>query len=78
MTEPTNCATCDWLHATCIREKWRPEWWVCAAHPDLRHRANINPMTGEWKGLAPFMRCANINGGACPMYREREVEDGNG
>lgn len=63
----TTCETCDHVHAE--TRKQSPSRWVCVKFPRLEGYSPVAPK--YWVDAEPYMRCVGINGGLCPMYRER-------
>ena len=68
--EVTRCENCEHLHPTSRGER-RERTALCMAHPKLV-RADL-VFNGIIDKDTPFMRCIDINGGACPMYKPRIV-----
>ena len=60
----TYCDACD--NVVAESRKRLPSQWLCAKHPRLEGMGFVAP--NAWAEMEPFMRCVNINGGACPMW----------
>lgn len=69
----TRCEDCEHLHADSRRDR-RERAAMCVKFPRVM-RADLvfNGITDKDE---PFMRCTGINGGACPCFEPRRVEDG--
>jgi hypothetical protein len=66
-TGPTYCETCDNVHPDTLKRS--PTSWLCVKFPRLSGQGFVAP--NVWTEQEPFMRCININGGVCPMYKRR-------
>ena len=62
---PTLCVNCD--HAT-GRGK-HPSHWMCLKFPRLEGFGFVTD--DKWDSFPPYMYCNGINGGACPLFEER-------
>lgn len=62
---PTFCENCD--HVEPASRKRSPSQWVCLKFPRIEGQGFVAPKA--WAEMEPFMRCASINGGACPMWK---------
>jgi len=49
--------------------KQSPNRWVCVRFPRVEGLSPIAPT--KWVELEPYMRCAGINGGFCPLWTAR-------
>lgn len=63
----TLCDDCD--HVEAGSRKRNPNSWLCLMFPRVIGPGYVSPRT--WTEYDPFMRCANINGGKCPMFKRR-------
>lgn len=63
----TFCEDCDNVHAE--SRKQHPSRWLCSQFPRLEGQGFVT-RTG-WADQEPFMRCVNINGGVCKLFRKR-------
>jgi hypothetical protein len=71
----TPCEDCDHVHAE--TRKQSPSRWVCVKFPRLEGLNAIAPK--QWVYAEPYMRCAGINGGFCPLFvKRREGQKDNG
>jgi hypothetical protein len=71
----TFCEDCDNVHSESRRKL--PAQWLCTQFPRLEGQGFIAPKV--WAEMEPYMRCVNINGGACPLFRRlREGQKDNG
>jgi hypothetical protein len=72
---PTPCEDCDNVHAE--TRKQGPSRWVCVKFPRLEGLSPVAPTA--WVDKEPYMRCAGINGGFCPMFvRRRDGQKDSG
>ena len=69
----TYCEDCD--HVEASSRKRSPASWVCLKFPRVEGNGFVAPTV--WAETDPFMRCANINGGLCPMWAPRRISDDN-
>lgn len=60
----TYCEHCDNVEAS--SRKRLPSYWLCIKFPRLEGQGFVAP--NRWAEMEPYMRCVNINGGACPMW----------
>lgn len=60
----TFCDQCDNVLAE--SRKRAPYQWLCTKFPRLEGQGFIAP--NLWADLEPYMKCVNINGGACPLW----------
>jgi hypothetical protein len=71
----TFCENCDHVHAE--SRKRSPQSWVCVKFPRLEGQGFVAPKV--WAEMEPYMRCVNINGGACPLWApQRNGQKDNG
>jgi hypothetical protein len=63
----TFCEDCDGV----VEEsrKRLPSNWLCIHFRRLEGQGFVSPRA--WAEMEPYMRCVNINGGACPMFSQR-------
>lgn len=61
---PTYCEQCDNVHPE--TRKRSPSQWLCVKFPRLEGSGFVAP--NKWTEMEPYMRCAFINGGACPVW----------
>lgn len=64
MPTPTFCIDCGNVEAG--SRKGSPHRWLCTKFPRAEGMGFVAP--NYWAEHEPFMRCANINGGFCPLY----------
>lgn len=65
----TYCADCKHVHPESGGAPWT---WMCSKH---ERREGYGFVTKEvWDKFPPFLYCKDVNGGACPLYEERENE----
>lgn len=76
MTEQrTLCETCDHVHAE--SRKRSPSSWLCVKFKRMEGQGFVAPKV--WAEFEPYMKCVNINGGACPFWKaRREGQQDNG
>jgi len=68
----TFCENCDNVHPASA--KGSPNYWLCSKFPHLDGHGFIS--STWWSKNEPYMRCAGINGGACPLFKiktEKEI-----
>lgn len=63
---PTPCRDCDNVHAATRKNSYTQ--WTCTRFPKL---PGLNPVDPEGWVDPPYMRCAGINGGHCPLFVKR-------
>lgn len=68
MTEPTFCSLCD--HVDPDSRKRSPRAWLCSKFPRLEGMGFVSPDVWADDHL---MRCVNINGGKCPLFKPRRT-----
>lgn len=68
MTKATYCEDCDHV----VDRKRAVSQWCCVKFPRLEGMGFVGPRV--WAETEPHMKCAGINGGACPMYVPRRGE----
>lgn len=69
----TYCRDCD--HVVADSRKRHPAAWLCSRFPRVEGGGFVDPE--KWVTDEPFMKCKDINGGACPLFtpiREPEAE----
>lgn len=50
--------------------KSAPPWnWFCGRHPRLEGFGWVTKT--EWDEAVPFLKCVNVNGGACPLFEQK-------
>ena len=59
----TLCSDCK--HVRLNYKSDSPWKWYCIKHPRL---AGWGFVTDKMLNMAPFLRCVDVNGGACPLY----------
>ena len=64
-TSYTFCENCQ--H---VMNNGQPYAWTCHTHPKKEGFGFVTEKL--WDNESPFKRCSGINGGACPMYKEKE------
>lgn len=69
----TYCEDCD--HVSRTRDS-DPTWrWLCMKHPRLR---GTGFATRElWDKDSPYLRCVDVNGGACELFEPKRKEPEN-
>lgn len=61
----TYCEDCDnVVHDT---RKRHPSQWLCAKFQRVEGGGFVAPQT--WVDAEPYMRCKDINGGNCPLFK---------
>lgn len=68
---PTLCETCEHVHPS-TRTR-RGSQWACLKFPALEGGSFVAPTEGVPD--PPYMRCIGINGGACPLWKQRRTND---
>jgi hypothetical protein len=71
----TFCDSCDNVESH-SRKKF-PGQWLCTKFPRREGMGFVAP--DLWVEMEPYMRCVNINGGACPLwtpYRNGQHDNG--
>ena len=70
----TICSRC----ANCSRvNRNDPPWrWTCLAHKRMDGFGFVTEDT--WDGFPPYLYCRDVNGGACPLYKELSSEHQHG
>lgn len=72
---PTFCRECDNVHAE--SRKRVPSQWLCSKFKRLEGHGFVDPE--KWAEMEPFMKCRDINGGACPLFvKRRDGQHDNG
>lgn len=60
----TFCEACDHVEAT--SRKQAPHRWLCRRHRRVLNDSFVTATS--WTQADPFLRCASVNGGACPLF----------
>lgn len=60
----TYCSDCE--HVLKANKSDSPRWWLCRMHRRLEGMGFVQRNT--WTNAEPFLRCRDVNGGACPMF----------
>lgn len=64
----TYCENCDNVTA---ESRSKPSYaWTCIKHPRVSGAAFV--VRGVWERDTPHLRCADVNGGMCPLFEERK------
>ena len=66
----TFCSDC--AHKRQDSESQPPWYWYCNRHPRLE---GFGFVTRRWRPDPPFLKCVDLNGGACPLFEQRNDED---
>lgn len=66
---PTLCKDCEHLYE---ETKKNPRYWMCIKHPRLELG---NFVTDELRMTDPYMYCKDINGGACPLFKDKKLNE---
>lgn len=61
----TMCESCENSHDD--NEKKKPYRWMCNKFPRID---NSNFVSRDIRLTDPYMYCKDINGGACPLWKE--------
>jgi hypothetical protein len=61
----TYCQECEHVERT--SRKSNPHYWLCTKFPRAEGMGFVAP--NYWAEHEPFMRCTNINGGLCPLWK---------
>jgi len=48
-----------------------PSQWLCSKFKRLEGHGFVDPE--KWAEMEPFMKCRDINGGACPLWSPRRA-----
>lgn len=67
MMRPTFCRECD--HVVEETRKRGPHQWLCGLHKRIEGQGFVDPEW--WVENEPFLKCVNVNGGACPLFEPR-------
>lgn len=71
MNDYTYCSDCAWLHPDSLNGPSHAA--MCSQFP---RKQGFGFVTHNlWDKDKPFMLCRDINGGACPLFKERQ-DDG--
>ena len=65
----TYCEDCKWMHED--SRKSDPRFRLCTKHPNLAEGFGFVSYT-KWDKAEPFLRCRDVNGGACPLFERIE------
>lgn len=65
---PTLCKTCD--NVVEQSKSRHPSRWQCRMFPRTEGFGFVTDDT--WDKFDPWMYCNDINGGACPLWKERK------
>ena len=72
MPHPTVCSRCKHIYVP--NKSAQPWYWLCIKHPRLNEGFGF--VTDEtWDNAPPYLRCADVNAGACPLYEEADYEN---
>lgn len=63
----TFCRDCQHVHEA--TRKSPPYRWLCVKHKRLEGSGFVDP--DYWAKHEPYLRCVDVNGGACPLFKER-------
>ena len=64
----TVCENCD---NVCIASDNTPSWrWTCLKHP----RVHDGFVSDSKRMTEPYLYCKDVNGGMCPLYKERKTQ----
>ena len=63
-SEPTYCRDCQNVESG--TRKQPPYRWRCLKHPRLEGFGFVTP--DLWDDEPPFLRCVDVNGGACVLF----------
>lgn len=66
--KPTFCEECQFVEPG--SRKRSPIYWLCTRFPRTEGMGFVSP--NWWVENEPYMKCVNINGGACPLFKEEE------
>lgn len=67
----TYCSECD--NVVADTRKRHPATWRCSKFPLIEGGGFVVP--DIWVTDEPFMKCKDINGGACPLFTPKEAQD---
>ena len=65
---PTLCVECE--HCSKPSKSTPPWLWLCREHKRLEGFGFVTRDT--WDNAPPFLRCKDVNGGACPLFETRK------
>lgn len=63
----TFCKDCDYVAED--TRKRHPSQWLCLKHKRLEGHGFVDP--DYWAEHEPYLKCVNVNGGACPLFEPR-------
>lgn len=69
----TICSECTHLHGDSHGPPW---YWLCSRHPRMEGFGFVTRKI--WDKFPPFLFCRDVNGGACPLYEEKENDESIG
>jgi uncharacterized Zn-finger protein len=73
MTAVTLCKYCD--HPEPDSTKGHPRFWLCTQHPRIFDGGFVTDEV--WDKHPPYLYCISVNGGACQLYKHKEISDAN-
>lgn len=62
----TLCENC--ANVESVSRKYSPTQWLCTRFPRIEGMGFVAPHI--WAQKEPFMKCRDINGGACPLFEQ--------
>lgn len=65
----TYCHKCTNVHED--TRKLKPWYWLCTRHPNLEEGYGF-VTDNTWDDGEPFLKCRDVNKGACPLFEERK------
>lgn len=71
---PTYCEDCDLVDAQ--SRKKAKYYWLCTAHRNLEGMGFV--ARDEWVNSEPYLRCRDVNGGACPVFQPLRTAEAEG
>lgn len=60
----TKCSECDFVHSDTRKQHYKA--WMC-----VRHK-NLIPNFISDEAAEPYLRCYQVNGGACELFKPRK------
>lgn len=70
----TYCSRCE--HVSEPTMHLHPRLWLCLKHPNIWDGFGF-VTEDTWEKAEPYLRCLNVNGGACPLFEQRREQDEN-
>jgi hypothetical protein len=67
--KPTWCEDCDLVEP--VSRKSNPRNWLCTKHPRTEGMGFV--VREKWTDSEPYLRCNQVNAGACPLYKPRRT-----